>query len=158
MTSTERTEAFQIPIEAAEAYEAAFVPAFFAQWAPILCDAAGLGAGQKVLDVACGTGIVARTAAERVGPAHVTGVDLNQAMLTVARRVRGDIDWRQGDAAALPLADRSFDAVLCQMALMFFPDRDGRGARAGRPRRAARLRALRRRGRPARRTPGPVPA
>src|SRR5215472_12113107 len=123
MTSTERTEAFQIPIEAAEAYEAAFVPAFFAQWAPILCDAAGLGAGQKVLDVACGTGIVARTAAERVGPAHVTGVDLNQAMLTVARRVRADIDWRQGNAAAMPLADRSFDAVLCQMALMFFPDR-----------------------------------
>ena len=125
MTTTERTEAFQIPIEAAEAYEAAFVPAFFAQWAPILCDAAGLSAGQKVLDVACGTGIVARTAAGRVGPAHVTGVDLNQAMLTVARRVRDDIDWRQGDAAALPLADRSCDAVLCQMALMFFPDRIG---------------------------------
>jgi ubiquinone/menaquinone biosynthesis C-methylase UbiE len=41
----------------------------------------------------------------------------------VARRVRDDIDWRQGDAAALPLADRAFDAVLCQMALMFFPDR-----------------------------------
>jgi hypothetical protein len=54
MTSTERTEAFQIPIEAAEAYEAAFVPAFFAQWAPILCDAADLGPGQKVLDVAWG--------------------------------------------------------------------------------------------------------
>jgi SAM-dependent methyltransferase len=125
MTTTERTEAFQIPVEAAEAYEATFVPAFFAQWAPILCDAADLGAGQRVLDVACGTGIVARTAAERVGPAQVTGVDLNPAMLTVARRVRGDIDWRQGDAAALPLTDRSFDAVLCQMALMFFPDRVG---------------------------------
>ena len=118
-------ESFQIPIEAAEAYEATFVPAFFAQWAPILCDAAGIGAGHKVLDVACGTGIVARTAAERAGAAQVTGVDLNEAMLTVARRVRADIDWRHGDAAALPLADRSFDAVLCQMALMFFPDRIG---------------------------------
>jgi len=93
------------------------VPTFFAQWTPILCDTVGIGAGQKVLDVACGTGIVARTAAERAGPAHVIGVDLNQAMLTVARRVRGDIDWRQGDAAALPLADRSFDAPLCQMVL-----------------------------------------
>jgi predicted O-methyltransferase YrrM len=125
MTTTEPSESFQIPLEAAEAYEAAFVPAFFAQWAPILCDAAGIRAGQNVLDVACGTGIVARTAAERTGAAHVTGVDLNEAMLTVARRVRAGINWRQGDAAALPLADRSFDAVLCQMALMFFPDRIG---------------------------------
>ena len=80
------------------------MPAFFAQWAPILCDTAAIGAGQKVLDVACGTGIVARTAAERAGAAQV-GVDLNQAMLTVARRVRADIDCQQGDAAALPLAD-----------------------------------------------------
>jgi SAM-dependent methyltransferase len=123
MTTTEPAESFHIPIEAAEAYEAAFVPAFFAQWAPVLCDTACVNAGQHVLDVACGTGIVARTAAERAGAAHVVGVDLNEAMLTVARRVRGDIDWRQGDVAALPLSDRSFDAVLCQMALMFFPDR-----------------------------------
>jgi len=123
MTTTGPSESFQIPIEAAEAYEAAFVPAFFAQWAPILCDAAGLTAGQRILDVACGTGIVARTAADRVGPANVVGVDLNEAMLTVARRVRADIDWRQGDVAALPLPDGAFDAVVCQMALMFFPDR-----------------------------------
>lgn len=123
MTTTEPSESFQIPIEAAEAYEAAFVPAFFAQWAPILCDAAGLTAGQRILDVACGTGIVARTAADRFGPANVVGVDLNEAMLAVARRVRADIDWRQGDVAALPLPDGAFDAVVCQMALMFFPDR-----------------------------------
>jgi SAM-dependent methyltransferase len=123
MTTTEPSESFQIPLEAAEAYETSFVPTFFAQWAPILCDAAGIQAGRNVLDVACGTGIVARTAAERTGPARVTGVDLNEAMLTVARRARAGIDWRQGDAAALPLPDRSFDAVVCQMALMFFPDR-----------------------------------
>ncbi len=123
MTDTEPSESFQIPIEAAEAYEAAFVPAFFAQWAPMLCDTAAVTAGQRVLDVACGTGIVARTAADRVGATNVIGVDLNEAMLTVARRVRPDIDWRQGDAAALPFDDGSFDTVLCQMALMFFPDR-----------------------------------
>ena len=116
-------EAFQIPIEAAELYEAAFVPAFFSQWAPILCDAAGLKPGTSVLDVACGTGIVARTAADRIGAATVVGVDLNEAMLTVARRTRPDIEWRQGDVTALPFADDSFDVVLCQMALMFFPDR-----------------------------------
>ncbi|MGH9154410.1 MAG: class I SAM-dependent methyltransferase [Acidimicrobiales bacterium] len=123
MTTTEPSESFQIPIEAAEAYEAAFVPAFFAQWAPILCDAAAITAGQRILDVACGTGVVARTAADRVGPANVVGVDLNEAMLTVARRVRADIDWHQGDVAALPLPDGAFNAVVCQMALMFFPDR-----------------------------------
>ncbi|MGH9118349.1 MAG: class I SAM-dependent methyltransferase [Acidimicrobiales bacterium] len=123
--SSESSESFQIPIEAAEAYEAAFVPAFFAQWAPALCEAAGVVAGQRVLDVACGTGIVARTAADLVGPANILGVDLNRAMLTVARRVRPDIEWRQGDVAALPFPDGSFDAVVCQMALMFFPDRSG---------------------------------
>jgi SAM-dependent methyltransferase len=51
------------------------------------------------------------------------GIDLNEAMLTVARRVRPDIEFRTGDAGALPLPDRSFDVSLCQMALMFFPDR-----------------------------------
>lgn len=123
MTSTESSESFQIPIEAAEAYEAAFVPAFFSQWAPILCDAAGVAEGQRVLDVACGTGIVARTVADRIGAGDVVGVDLNDAMLTVARRVRPDVDWRQADAGALQLDDGTFDTVLCQMALMFFPDR-----------------------------------
>jgi SAM-dependent methyltransferase len=122
-TSAQPTESFQIPIEAAEAYEASFVPAFFAQWAPILCDAAGVESGTRVLDVACGTGIVARTAADLAGAEHVVGVDLNEAMLAVARRVRADVDWRQGDAAALPVPDSAFDAVVCQMALMFFPDR-----------------------------------
>jgi ubiquinone/menaquinone biosynthesis C-methylase UbiE len=57
------------------------------------------------------------------------GVDLNEAMLTVARRVRPDLEWQQGDVAALPFPDGSFDVVLCQMALMFFPTGSGRSAR-----------------------------
>lgn len=118
------TETFRIPLGAAEAYESKFVPALFAEWAPRVLDAAGIMAGQRVLDVACGTGIVARTAVDRVGPeGHVAGVDVNDAMLTVARRVGPGIDYRQGDAASLPFPDGSFDAVVCQMALMFFPDR-----------------------------------
>src|SRR5262245_12382791 len=126
MTTTQPPESFQIPIEAAEVYEQAFVPAFFAQWASLLCDAAAVAAGQRVLDVACGTGIVARTAADRVSPGGaVVGVDLNEAMLTVARRVRSDIDYRRADAAALPFEDQAFDTVVSQMALMFFPDRLG---------------------------------
>ena len=124
MDATDTPETFQLPLAAAERYEEAFVPALFAQWAPILCDAASVGPGQRVLDVACGTGIVARTAAERVGPEGVVvGVDLNEAMLEVARRVSPDLELRVGDAADLPFPARDFDAVLCQMALMFFPDR-----------------------------------
>jgi ubiquinone/menaquinone biosynthesis C-methylase UbiE len=119
-------ETFQLSAEAAEAYEARFVPALFAQWAPRLVELAGIAPGQAVLDVACGTGIVARTAADLIGDrGRIVGLDLNDAMLGVARRIRPDIEWRQGDVARLPFADGSFDAALCQMALMFFPDRVG---------------------------------
>lgn len=113
----------QISLDVAETYEAAFVPTLFAGLAPHLLDAAGVGAGHRVLDVACGTGIVARTAAGRVGErGRVVGMDLNEAMLTVARRVAPDLEWHQGDAAALPFADASFDVALCQSGLMFVPD------------------------------------
>lgn len=117
-------ERFEVSTEAAEVYEARFVPAIFAEWAPLLVDLAAVRPGQRVLDVACGTGIVARTVADRLaGDGRVVGVDLNEAMLAVARRVCPDLAWQQGDATALPFPDRSFDVVLCQMALMFFPDR-----------------------------------
>ncbi len=116
-------ETFTITLGQAEIYEERFVPALFAQWADALLDAAGVRAGQDVLDVACGTGIVTRRAADRVGPTgHVTGMDLNPAMLAVASRLRPDLPWRQGDVAALPFADESFDVVTCQSAAMFFPD------------------------------------
>lgn len=118
------TETFQITLEQAKAYEERFVPALFAQWAPHLVDVAEVMPGQRVLDVACGSGIVARAATERTDPALVVGVDVNPAMLEVARSVRPDIDWREGDAQALPFGDGSFHAVLCQSALFFFPDPD----------------------------------
>ena len=161
-------ESFQIPIEAAEFYESAFVPAFFAQWAPILCQAAGVAPGQRVLDVACGTGIVARTAADLVAPAgRVVGLDLNEAMLTVARRVRPDIELRQGDADALPFADESFDAVLSPDGADVLPRPrrraagDGPGRRVRRHRRGARARAHSTTRRPSRRSstwPSATPA
>jgi ubiquinone/menaquinone biosynthesis C-methylase UbiE len=116
-------ESFRLSVEAAERYEAAFVPALFAEWAPVLVDAAGVQPGQAVLDVACGTGVVAREASKRLGGAgSVVGLDLNEAMLIVARRIRPDIEWRQGDAMALPFEPATFDVVLCQAALMFVPD------------------------------------
>lgn len=131
--SMSTSEAFQIPIETAEIYEERFVPALFADWAPHVVGMADLVPGQSVLDVACGTGIVARTAAERVGPdGRVVGVDLNQAMLTVADRVCAGVELRRADVTALPFGDGSFDAVLCQMALMFFPDRNAAIGEMGR--------------------------
>jgi ubiquinone/menaquinone biosynthesis C-methylase UbiE len=121
MSSTETFQ--QISVETAEIYESRFVPRLFAELAPHLVEAGGVAAGHRVLDVACGTGIVARTAADRVGErGSVIGLDLNEAMLVVARRLRPDLEWRQGDAAQLPFPDASFDIVLCQSALMFFPD------------------------------------
>lgn len=118
------TETFQISPAAATLYEEEFVPAIFAEWAPRLVAAAGVGHGDVVADVACGTGIVARVAADIVGPdGHVIGIDLNPAMLDVAQRVRPDLVWRIGDAADLPLDDDSVDVALCQLALMFMPDR-----------------------------------
>jgi SAM-dependent methyltransferase len=123
---TGSVETFQLSVEAAEVYESSFVPALFAEWAPHLVEAAGVAAGQAVLDVACGTGVVARTAADRMGGhGRVVGLDINEGMLTVAKRLRPDIEWRRGDAAALPFEAAQFDAVLCQAALMFFPDRAG---------------------------------
>lgn len=121
---TSSVETFQLSVEAAELYEAKFVPSLFAEWAPHVVDAAGIAPGDAVLDVACGTGVVAREAADRLaGRGRVVGLDLNEGMLAVARGLRPDIEWRQGDAAKLPFPDASFDAVLCQASLMFFPDR-----------------------------------
>jgi SAM-dependent methyltransferase len=117
------TETFQITREQAAAYEELFVPALFAQWAPMMADLAGLRDGHRVLDVACGTGVAARAAADRVGDSgSVVGVDLNPAMLEVAAGVRDDIEWREADVSDLPFGDESFDAVLCQSAVFFFPD------------------------------------
>jgi SAM-dependent methyltransferase len=117
-------ETFQIPLEAAESYEADFVPALFADWAPHVVEMADVGPGHVVLDVACGTGIVARTAVERVGAGgHVVGVDLNQSMLTVAERVCPGVELHRGDVVDLPFDTGTFDTALCQMAMMFFPDR-----------------------------------
>lgn len=117
-------QAGQVTRSAAEVYEEFFVPALFAQWAGRVADAAGIQPGQRVLDVACGTGVLARTAAERVGRSgSVVGVDINEEMLAVARRTAPDIDWRQARAEALPFADGEFDAVISQFGLMFFEDR-----------------------------------
>lgn len=117
------SERGQVTRSAAEVYEEFFIPALFAQWATRVAQAATIGAGHRVLDVACGTGVLARTAADLVKPGgSVVGLDLNAGMLIVAERTAPDIEWRQGRAEALPFDDESFDSVVSQFGLMFFED------------------------------------
>lgn len=120
------TETFQISAEQAEAYEERFVPALFRHWVEPVLEAAAVRPGDTLLDVACGTGVVARAAADRVAPdGSVTGLDLNPAMLAVARRLAPRIEWRQGDVTALPFDEDAFDVATCQAAIFFFPDPTG---------------------------------
>lgn len=110
-------------IDAARFYERQLMPALFLPYAPRLVEAAGIAKGNRVLDVACGTGVVTRAVADRSGPRTVpVGLDIAPGMLAVAQEVNPAIDWRQGDAQALPFADASFDRVVCQFGLMFFAD------------------------------------
>jgi SAM-dependent methyltransferase len=114
----------QVTRSAAEIYDEFFLPALFLEWTGPLAEAAAVASGQRVLDVACGTGAFACDAARRVQPGGaVIGLDRNDGMLAVARRKAPGIEWRQGRAESLPFADGSFDAVGCQFALMFFEDR-----------------------------------
>ena len=113
----------------AHAYERFLVPVLFAPWAERLVQLAAPGPGERVLDVACGTGIVARRAAARVGAGGggaVAGLDLNQSTLEVARaaaaQAGASIDWQAGDAVGLPFPDGAFEIVFCQQGLQFFPD------------------------------------
>jgi len=107
----------------AEIYEQQFVPALFARWGPVVAEHAAVAPGQRLLDVACGTGVLAIAAAERVGErGEVTGLDANPQMLAVARRKRPDLDWREGRAEALPYPDSHFDVVVSQFGLMLFDD------------------------------------
>ncbi|HVM40234.1 MAG TPA: methyltransferase domain-containing protein [Acidimicrobiia bacterium] len=111
---------------AAENYERYFVPAIGKPVSDALMAAAALRDGEEVLDVACGTGVATRRAADAVGrDGRVVGLDVAPDMLDVARSVTTatPIEWREGDAASLPFPDATFDVVLSQMGLMFVEDK-----------------------------------
>ncbi len=122
---------WQVAGSAAETYERALVPAVFAAWAPLVVGLADPKPGERVLDVACGTGVVARLAAQRVGGrGQVVGLDLNPGMLAMGRSVVSNaepasaaITWHEASAIKMPLPDAAFDIAYCQLGLQFFPDR-----------------------------------
>jgi len=126
-----RQSGWQLTGSAPEAYERYIVEAFMLGWAQDLVEAAGVKSGDRVLDVACGTGVVARFSANSVGPnGQVVGLDLNAGMLAKARQLQqasGDlaVDWQEGNAGAIRFPDAAFDVVLCQQGLQFFPDKMG---------------------------------
>lgn len=114
----------QVDVSAAEVYEEFFVPALFGQWPQRLIEMAKVGSGDAVLDIGCGTGVLAITAKATVGMrGTVVGVDPNEGMLAVARRLGRSIEWMAGTAEVLPFEDDTFDAALSQFAMMFFVDR-----------------------------------
>ncbi|GAB3257517.1 class I SAM-dependent methyltransferase [Nocardioides dilutus] len=113
----------QVTDAAAEVYEEFFVPALFAQWTGEVLDRSQTRLGHRVLDVGCGTGVLTRAVAARVGESgQAWGIDPNPGMLAVATNVGGGVRVRAGRAEALPFPDASFDRVVSQFALMFFED------------------------------------
>jgi ubiquinone/menaquinone biosynthesis C-methylase UbiE len=128
MTNDAEQEQWQLDGSAPEFYQRYLVPAVTAMWAADLVDRAAPRQGERILDVACGTGVVARIAAERVGATGwVAALDLNPGMLVVARSLSAVtgavIEWQEGSALAIPFPDEAFNVVCCQLGLQFFPDR-----------------------------------
>ena len=119
---------YQINGDGAQMYER-YATQYMGQWAPDLIEIAALQPGERVLDLACGTGLLARLAAARVGESgYVTGLDINAGMLAVARKIppgRGaTVEWAEGSAVAMTFPGASFDVIVCQQGLQFFPDRE----------------------------------
>jgi SAM-dependent methyltransferase len=120
--NVDRTFAGSIP----RLYDEVLVPLIFAPYASDLAQRLTARTPRRVLEVAAGTGVVTRAMRERLpATVEIVATDLNQAMLDTAARVgtAGPVEWRQADAMALPFDDGSFDAVVCQFGVMFFPDK-----------------------------------
>jgi ubiquinone/menaquinone biosynthesis C-methylase UbiE len=108
----------------AEVYERVLVPSIFEPWShEIVARARPIGPSDRILDLGCGTGIVARKLRERLGGgARITGVDASAEMIAAARTLAPEIEWREANAMSLPFDDASFDLVVCQHMLQFTPD------------------------------------
>ena len=121
---------WQMNTDGPEIYERYIVPTWMADWTTELIDAGDVGPKKRVLDVACGTGIIARKAAGIVGPeGRIAGIDSNEGMLRVAGRCAEQegqtaIEWYHCDVSRMPFSAGEFDTVLCQQGLQFFPDKE----------------------------------
>jgi ubiquinone/menaquinone biosynthesis C-methylase UbiE len=129
MNGTQKSFIWRMNIDGPETYERYIVSTWMADWAPDLIEAGGVGPGKRVLDAACGTGIVARKAAGLIGSGgRIAALDANEGMLRVGRHCAGQegaaaIEWHHGDICRMPFSSGEFDTVLCQQGLQFFPDK-----------------------------------
>jgi len=111
-------------VEAGRGYEGLFVPALFEAWTKHLVDGAGVREGSHVLDVACGTGVLARDALARAGAnGRVVGADPAPGMLAAAKEIEPGVEWILCSAEALDVDDETFDCIVSQFGMMFFQDR-----------------------------------
>ncbi|TBW30008.1 class I SAM-dependent methyltransferase [Gramella sp. KN1008] len=114
---------YQLQKKGAKFYEKNFVPSLFQKWAEISVQKLSLKESDHLLDVACGTGIVARTARDKkIENLKITGCDINPGMLEVASEIDPEINWVKGNAENLPFENDSFEKISCQFGLMFFKD------------------------------------
>ncbi|MFZ2159139.1 MAG: class I SAM-dependent methyltransferase [Bradyrhizobium sp.] len=108
-------------------YDQGLGPIIFADYAADIAQRAAAGNPLRVLETAAGTGIVTRRLRDALpADAHLIATDLNPPMLDIARakfRAGERVAFQPADAVALPFADQSFDAVVCQFGIMFFPDK-----------------------------------
>ncbi len=118
------TTATQEELEAGRGYEALFVPALFSPWSRHLVEGAGINEGSHVLDIACGSGVLARQALTKTGDSgRVVGIDPAPGMIAAARELEPNIEWVLGSAEELGFDDLGFDSVVSQFGMMFFKDR-----------------------------------
>ena len=116
--------ATQEELEAGRGYEALFVPAIFKPWTGHLIDGALVEDGSHVLDIACGSGVLARHALSKSGKSgRVVGIDPAPSMIAAAREIEPGIEWVLGSAEELEFDDATFDCIISQFGMMFFEDR-----------------------------------
>ena len=118
------SETGQVSDDAAKVYEDVYLPSLFQEWCPLVIQAANIKTGDRVVDIACGTGALAIAVAERIGPGKAVGIDVNEGMLNVARSKSSAIEWHNAPAEKLPFSDDSFNCVVSQFGLMYFEDKE----------------------------------
>jgi len=119
------SETGQISEDAAKIYEKVYLPALFQEWCPLAIQAANVKAGDSVVDVACGTGVLAIAVSEHVGPRGKTiGVDINDGMLNIARSKSSSVEWLNAPAEVLPFTDDYFNCAVSQFGLMYFKNQE----------------------------------
>ena len=119
------SETGQVSEDAAKIYDDVYLPALFQEWCPLVLEAANVKSGHHVIDVACGTGVLAIAVSEYIDPeGTVVGIDINEGRLKIARSKSSSVGWFNAPAEALPFNDGHFDCVVSQFGLMYFENQE----------------------------------